>query len=107
MQDIGSGTDQGALDMSDFTGTNAANPIGGNARAVRHLPVGGVFVSAAGAAWFSAIADSGERPHNKRPPNRTLPVRPASPRRLSRSPYCRKTAMIGADVVGALFVGNR
>jgi hypothetical protein len=36
---VGSDIDQGAPDMSDFTGTNAANSIGGTASAVRVLPL--------------------------------------------------------------------
>jgi hypothetical protein len=36
---VGSDIDQGAPDMSDFTGTNAANAIGGTASAVRVLPL--------------------------------------------------------------------
>ena len=36
---LGPGADQTALEMSDFTGTNAANAIGQNARAVQILPL--------------------------------------------------------------------
>lgn len=36
---VRSGLDQGTFDMSDFTGTNAANSLGGSARAIQILPL--------------------------------------------------------------------